>query len=86
MTPGCGAIVWWAGTHAQLGIHSYKCHKMTPGCRAIVWWAGHWCLKSMKRGFARAKVLCLKNLDILSPRIDAKKLMDDTLQDTEEIV
>ena len=32
----------------------------------------HWCLKSIKSGFARAKVPCLKYLDVLSARIDAK--------------
>ena len=35
----------------------------------------------MKSGFARAKVPCLKNLDVLSPRIDAQKLTDDTLKE-----
>ena len=44
----------------------------------------HWCLKSMKSGFARAKVPCLKNLDVLSPRIDAQKWTADTLKDTQE--
>ena len=33
----------------------------------------HWCLKSMKGGFVRAKVPCLKNLDVVSPRIGAQK-------------
>ena len=40
----------------------------------------------MKSGFARAKVPCLKNLDVLLPRIDAKKITDDTLQDTKKNV
>ena len=42
---------------------------------ALAWGASrrHWCLKSMNSGFARAKMPCLKNLDVLSPRIDAKK-------------
>ena len=39
-------------------------------------------MMSIKSGFARAKVLCLKNLDVFSPRIDAKKLTDDTLKYT----
>ena len=43
-------------------------------------------MKSITSGFARAKVPCLKNLDVLSPRIDAKKLTDDTIQDTKENV
>ena len=30
-------------------------------------------MKSMKSGFARAKVSCLKNLNVLSARIDAQK-------------
>ena len=38
----------------------------------------------MKSGFGRAKVPCLNNLDVLLPRIDAKKLTDDTLKDTKE--
>ena len=42
----------------------------------------HWCLKSMKSGFARAKVPCLKTLDILSARIDAQKWKEDTLNNT----
>ena len=46
----------------------------------------HWCLKSMKSGFARAKVPCLKNLDVLSPRIDPQILTDETLKDTKENV
>jgi hypothetical protein len=46
----------------------------------------HWCLKLMKSGFARAKVPCLKNLDVLSARIDVQKWMDDTLNDTKENV
>ena len=33
----------------------------------------HWCLKSMKGGIARAKVPCLKNLDVLLSRIDAQR-------------
>ena len=45
----------------------------------------HWRSQSIKSGFARTKVPCLKNLDILAPRIDAKKLTDDTLKDTKEI-
>ena len=40
----------------------------------------------MKSGFARAKVPCLKNLDVLLPRIDAKKITDATLQDTKKNV
>ena len=40
----------------------------------------------MKSGFARAKVSCLKNLDVWSARIDAKKITNDTLKDTEENV
>ena len=38
-------------------------------------WHTHWGLKSTKSGFARVIVSlkCLKNLDVLSPRIDAKK-------------
>ena len=40
----------------------------------------------MKSGFAIANVPCLKNLDILSPRIDAQKWMDDTLKDPKENV
>ena len=40
----------------------------------------------MKSGFARAKVTCLKNLDVFSPRIDAKKGTDDTLKDTKDNV
>ena len=46
----------------------------------------HWCLKSMKGGFARAKLLCLQNLDVLSARIEATKLTNDTLKDTKENV
>ena len=33
----------------------------------------HWCMKSMKSGFTRAQVPCLKNLDVLLPRIDTQK-------------
>ena len=40
----------------------------------------------MKSGFAKAKVPWHKNLDVLSARIDAKKLTDDTLKDTKEKV
>ena len=36
----------------------------------------HWCLKLFKSGFAIAIVACLKNLDVLSLRIDAKKKMN----------
>ena len=35
--------------------------------------SGHWCLKSIKSGFAIAIVASVKNLDVLSQRIDAKK-------------
>ena len=44
----------------------------------------HWCFKSIKSGFAIAKVACLKNLDVLSLRIDAKKITHDTLPDTKK--
>ena len=47
---------------------------------------GHWCLKSVKIWFAKAIVACLKNLDVLSMRIDAQKWMHRTLQDTKENV
>ena len=59
-----------------------------PHWGALAWGASrrHWCLKSMKSGFARAKVPCLKNLDVLSARIDAKKLTDDTLKNSKENV
>ena len=40
----------------------------------------------MKSEFARAKVPCLKNIDVLSPRIDAQKQTDDTLKDIKENV
>ena len=33
----------------------------------------HWCLKSIKSGFAIATVAGLKNLDVLSEGIDAQK-------------
>ena len=46
--------------------------------------ASHWCLKSIKNWFAIAIVACLKNLDVLSLRIDAQKWTHDTLQDTQE--
>ena len=46
----------------------------------------YWCLKSMKREFDRAKEPCLKNLHVLSPRIDTKKITDDTLQYIKENV
>ena len=35
--------------------------------------AYHWCLKSVKSGFAIAIVACLKNIDVWSLRIDAQK-------------
>ena len=38
----------------------------------------------MKSRFARVKEPNLKNLDVLSTRIDAKKIMDDTLNDTKK--
>ena len=41
-------------------------------------------MKSVKSGFTRTKVPCLKNLDVLLPRIDAKQLMNDTFQDTKK--
>ena len=47
---------------------------------------GHWCLKLMKSGFTRAKVPWLKNRDILSARIDAKKQTDGTFKDTKKNV
>ena len=40
----------------------------------------------MKSEFARAKVPCLKNIDVLSPRIDAQEQTDDTLKDIKENV
>ena len=46
----------------------------------------HWCLKSIKSGFAIVIVAGLKNLDVLSQRIDDKKLMHGTLKDTKENV
>ena len=46
----------------------------------------HWCLKSMKSGFVIAKVSCLKNLDALLARTDAKKITDDSLKDSKENV
>ena len=46
----------------------------------------HWCLKSIKSGFAIAIVANLKNLDVLSQRIDARKFTHGTLQDTKENV
>ena len=46
----------------------------------------HWCLKPMKSGFARAKVSCLKILDVLLASIDAKKNPDDTLKDSKKNV
>ena len=36
-------------------------------------------LKSMKSGFARAQVPCLKNLDVPLLGIDTQKWTDDTL-------
>ena len=39
----------------------------------------HLCLKSRESGFARAIVPYLKNLDVLTPRIDAKKITHYTL-------
>ena len=33
----------------------------------------HWCLKGIKSEFARATVPYPKNLDVLTPRIDAQK-------------
>ena len=44
----------------------------------------HWCLKSIKSGFAIAIVAGLENHGVLSERIDTKKLTDGTLQDTKE--
>ena len=40
----------------------------------------------MKSGFARTKVPCVKNLDVLLQRIDAQKWTDDILQDTKKNV
>ena len=41
--------------------------------------ARHWCLKSINIGLARAKVPSLKNLAILTPRIDALSKMHANL-------
>ena len=47
---------------------------------------GHWCLKSKKSGFTRAKVPCLKNLVVLLPRIDAQKGTNNILHNTKKNV
>ena len=38
-----------------------------------------WCLKSIDSRFAKAIKPFLKNLEILTPRIHAKKLMQETI-------
>ena len=40
----------------------------------------------MKNGFARATVSYLKNLDVLTPRIDTQKFTHDMHNDTKEKV
>ena len=59
------------------GVCSYVCPS-PPG--------DHWCLKSMKSGFARAEVPCLKNLGVLSQRFDAKQITHETFKDNKESV
>ena len=62
------------------------CTEASLHCTTFYTQTDHWCSKSMKSGFARAKVPCLKNLDVLLQRIDAQKWTDDILQDTKKNV
>ena len=52
----------------------------------ITLYVTHWCLKSIKSGFAIAMAVGLTNLDVLSKRSDTQKLTHGTLQDTKENV
>ena len=45
---------------------------------------GHWGFKSIKIGLAKAKVPCVKNLEVLSSRIDAQNWADDIFKDTKK--
>ena len=54
--------------YSSHSVCSVQCTGTATACSAV-----QWCLKSMKSGFARAKMLRLKYHDVLSARIDAKK-------------
>ena len=75
-------------SHVMCHVSCVTCHVSRVICHLSLMptATAHWCLKSVKSGFPIAIVACLKNLDVLSLRIDAQKYTHNTLQDTKENV